>query len=56
MIDNDYDSGTAYMHAKNDLIENSYAGNVDNITTWQYQHFGDPGFNPYEPNNEGSLF
>jgi len=56
IIDNDYDSGVAYMHAKNDLIENSWAGNVDKTTTWQYQHFGDPGFNPYEPNNEGSLF
>lgn len=56
MIDNDYDSGTAYMHAKNQLIENSWAGSVDQTTTWQYQHFGDPGFNPYEPANEGTPF
>jgi hypothetical protein len=56
MIDNDYDSGVAYMHAKNELIANSWAGNVDQITTWQYQHWGDPAFNPYEPANEGSLF
>jgi len=53
ILDNDYDSGTAYMHAKNDLINNGYAGNVDQITTWQYQHYGDPAFNPYEPNHEG---
>jgi len=56
IIDNDYDSGVAYMHAKNDLIENSWAGQVDQTTTYQYQHFGDPAFNPYEPCNEGSFF
>jgi len=53
IIDNDYDSGVAYMHAKNDLINNGYGGNVDKTTTWQYQHYGDPAFNPYEPCNEG---
>ena len=53
ILDNDYDSGEAYMHAKNDLINNGYGGNVDKITTWQYQHYGDPAFNPYEPNHEG---
>ncbi|MCK4614886.1 MAG: hypothetical protein KAU14_08785, partial [Thermoplasmata archaeon] len=56
MIDNDYDSGVAYMHAKNDLINNGYGGGVDRTTTWQYQHFGDPAFNPYEPCHEGSPF
>jgi len=53
ILDNDYDSGVAYMHAKNDLINNGYGGNVDQITTWQYQHYGDPAFNPYETNHEG---
>ena len=43
------------MHAKNDLINNGYAGNVDQTTTWQYQHYGDPAFNPYETNNEGGI-
>ncbi len=53
LIDNDYDSGVAYMEAKNDLINNGYAGNTDQVTTWQYQHYGDPAFNPYEPVHEG---
>ena len=55
LVENDYDSGVAFMHAKNDLIENSWAGDVDQVTTWQYVHYGDPGFNPYEPVNEGSF-
>ena len=53
LIDNDLSSGEAYMNAKNRLISEGIGGNTDELTTWQYQHYGDPAFNPYEPNNEG---
>jgi len=53
MINNDLTSGEAYQQAKNELIANGIGGDVDRVTTWQYQHYGDPGFNPYEPRNEG---
>jgi hypothetical protein len=52
LIDNDLTSGEAYMRAKNGLIDQD-ASNVNKGTTWQYQHYGDPLFNPYEPNHEG---
>ena len=53
MINNDLTSGEAYQQAKNELIANGIGGDVDQVTTWQYQHYGDPAFNPYEPSNEG---
>lgn len=53
LIDNDLTSGEAYMNAKNRLISEGIGGNVNELTTWQYQHYGDPAFNPYEPNHEG---
>ena len=56
MMNYDLTSGEAYMEAKNELIANGIGGDVDKVTTWQYQHYGDPGFNPYEPVNEGGIF
>ena len=55
MMNNDLTSGEAYAQAKNELIANGIGGDIDQVTTWQYQHYGDPGFNPYEPVNEGGI-
>lgn len=55
LIDNNLTSGEAYMRAKNGLIDQADS-NVNKGTTWQYQHYGDPKFNPYEPNHEGWWF
>ncbi|HID74201.1 MAG TPA: hypothetical protein EYP43_04025 [Thermoplasmata archaeon] len=52
LIDDDLTSGEALMKAKNDLIQQADS-NVNRGTNWQYVHYGDPGFNPYEPCNEG---
>jgi len=50
---NDLTTGEALMNAKASLIaEND--NNVNRCTTWEYNCFGDPAFNPYEPCNEGS--
>jgi len=55
MMNNDLTSGEAYQQAKNELIANGIGGSTDQTTTWQYQHYGDPAFNPYEPVNEGGI-
>ncbi len=51
-LGNDHTTGRAYMEAKNGLIAHSDS-NVNKGTVWQYVLYGDPGFNPYEPCNEG---
>lgn len=53
ILANDLTSGEAMKNAKNRLIAEGVGGNIDKVTTWQYQHYGDPAFNPYEPNHEG---
>ena len=53
ILANNLTSGEAYKNAKNRLISEGIGGNTDKLTTWHYQHYGDPAFNPYEPNHEG---
>ena len=50
---NDITVGEALMNAKASLIAQG-DNNVNRCTTWEYNCFGDPAFNPYEPCNEGS--
>jgi len=50
---NDLTVGEALMNAKAALIQQN-DNNVNRCTTWEYNCFGDPAFNPYEPCNEGS--
>jgi len=52
MIDNDNTVGEALMNGKNALIAHDDS-DVNRCTTWEYNCFGDPAFNPYEPVNEG---
>ncbi|MCI0497655.1 MAG: Ig-like domain-containing protein [Thermoplasmata archaeon] len=53
LIDDNLTSGEAYMQAKANLIQQD-PSSTNQGTTWQYQHYGDPAWNPYEPNNEGT--
>lgn len=53
LVHNDESVGKALMNAKNSLI-NEARNNVNKCTSWEYECFGDPAFNPYEPCNEGS--
>jgi len=49
----DETTGEAMMHAKQDLMDYGSAP-VNGYVCWEYVHYGDPAFNPYEPANEGS--
>ncbi len=53
ILANDVTVGEALMNAKAALINHGNT-NVNKCTTWEYNCFGDPAFNPYEPCNEGS--
>ena len=62
LIDHDSSVGEAMMDAKNDLmntekwdsIYNDEEWEINQVVCWEYECYGDPAFNPYEPNNEGS--
>ena len=63
LIDHDSTVGEALMDAKNDLMDtdnwddsafNDEEWEINQVVCWQYECYGDPAFNPYEPNNEGS--
>jgi len=49
----DLDVGTALMQAKNTLVTRNPSYHND-LTSWQFECFGDPAFNPYEPCHEGA--
>lgn len=53
LIHNDESVGVALMNAKKSLI-NEAKNDVNMCTTFEYECFGDPAFNPYEPCNEGA--
>ena len=61
-IANDHTVGEAMMDAKNDLMNtekwdsifNDEEWEINETVCWEYQCYGDPAFNPYEPVNEGS--
>ncbi len=61
-IANDHSVGVAMMDAKNDLMNtdkwdgifNDEEWEINQVVCWEYQCYGDPAFNPYEPINEGS--
>jgi len=57
LIEENTTSGEALLKAKNDLVQKGYVdvlGNDANeYTSWEYSHYGDPAFNPYDPWNEG---
>jgi len=50
------------MDAKNDLMNtekwdsifNDEEWEINQVVCWEYECYGDPAFNPYEPCNEGS--
>jgi len=62
LIDHDSTVGEAMMDAKNDLVDtekwdgvfNDEEWEINQLVSWEYECYGDPAFNPYEPNNEGS--
>ncbi len=64
LIDHDTSVGEAMMDAKNDLMNtdnwddsvfNDEEWEINQVVCWEYECYGDPAFNPYEPNNEGQL-
>ncbi|PKK85433.1 MAG: hypothetical protein CVT48_05400 [Thermoplasmata archaeon HGW-Thermoplasmata-1] len=61
MITENCTTGEALMKAKNEFIDNSgnFFGLLDSLRfeiMWEYQLYGDPAFNPYEPCNEGTNY
>ena len=62
IIANDNSVGKSMMDAKNDLMDtdkwdsifNDEEWEINQVVCWEYQCYGDPAFNPYEPVNEGS--
>ncbi len=52
LINGDLTTGEALMNAKNQFISES-ADSSKELIAWEYQLYGDPAFNPYEPCNEG---
>lgn len=62
IIANDHTVGESMMDAKNDLMNtdkwdsifNDEEWEINQTVCWEYQCYGDPAFNPYEPVNEGS--
>jgi hypothetical protein len=61
IIANDNTVGKSMMDAKNDLMDtdkwdsifNDEEWEINQTVCWEYQCYGDPAFNPYEPVNEG---
>ncbi|MCK4613436.1 MAG: hypothetical protein KAU14_01425 [Thermoplasmata archaeon] len=49
----DLSSGQAPMLAKNKYVRDKGDGGVDMTTYVEFMHYGDPAFNPYEPNHNG---
>ena len=62
LIANDNTVGESMMDAKNDLMNtdkwdsifNDEEWEINQVVCWEYECYGDPAFNPYEPVNEGS--